>query len=115
MTITEACCLTEEYESVYQCYHELAKYFQTTCTEDKWISDHFFELALEVTGRLKESESRLMAEAHCNMGLALKENGKLSSHFSMDHVLCFCFLFHNISADSVGPHWPTDFAMWGGP
>ena len=61
---------------VYQCYHELAKYFQTTCGEDKWISDHFFELALEATSRLKDSDGQLLAEAHCNVGLALKEGGE---------------------------------------
>ena len=68
--------MTEDYESVYQCYHELAKYFQTTCNEDKWISDTFFDLALDATAKLKDSDGRLMAEAHCNVGLALKENGQ---------------------------------------
>ena len=71
-----SCCLPDDYEMVYQCYHELAKYFQTTCSEDKWISDHFFELALDATSRLKDSDGQLMAEAHCNVGLALKEGGE---------------------------------------
>ncbi|KAK2189244.1 hypothetical protein NP493_112g01025 [Ridgeia piscesae] len=100
LTRAEDMELEEDFESVYQCYHELAKYFQTTCNEDKWISDTFFDLALDATAKLKDSDGRLMAEAHCNVDLHSRKIGsylEATDHFEV---------FYQLTEDK--PEWVGD-------
>ena len=65
---------TGKYIEVYSCYFELAKYFQLTGEGDKWLSDYFFDMALDTTKHMTHDDGRLAAEANCNVGLALKES-----------------------------------------
>ena len=65
---------TGDYITVYHNYFELAKYFQVTSELDKWLSDYFFDMALDTTRFIKSDDNRLAAEANCNVGLALKES-----------------------------------------
>ena len=61
------------YAEVYKCQFKLARYFQST--KDKWLSDHFFNSCLRTSAGVKDDDGKMAAEGHCNVGLALEENG----------------------------------------
>ncbi|ELT88178.1 hypothetical protein CAPTEDRAFT_228860 [Capitella teleta] len=79
--LREQLCLVENamrqgnYAEVYTCRFKLARYFQST--NDKWLSDHFFESCLATATGIKTDEGKMAAEGHCNVGLALEESGDL--------------------------------------
>lgn len=59
----------QDYKTVYKSYLDLANYF--LLTDDIWLSDYFFEKCLSTAqDRLSESDPELLADAHCNLGLA---------------------------------------------
>ena len=54
----------------------MANYF--LLTDDIWLSDYFFEKCLSTAqDRLSESDPELLADAHCNLGLAYERLSKL--------------------------------------
>ncbi|XP_074651285.1 uncharacterized protein LOC141906035 [Tubulanus polymorphus] len=73
---------------VYKSLHELARYFQQT--SDKWLSDHFFSQCLSISSQVTDDDNLTLSEGHCNMGLAVEENGDYSNaaeHFESYHEL----------------------------
>lgn len=60
---------------MYSARFELAKYFQTT--GDKWLVDHFFNSCLTVSSQVQGDGGKMLAQGHCNVGLAMEQNGKL--------------------------------------
>jgi hypothetical protein len=52
----------------------LAHYF--LLKDDAWISDYFFTKCLDISKNAK-LDTRLEAEAHCNLGLAYERQGKI--------------------------------------
>ena len=86
MRIFSSFC-SENYSDVYKCQFKLARYFQTT--KDKWLSDHFFNSCLRTSAGVKDDDGKMAAEGHCNVGLALEENGTFRSQFCItsSHIL----------------------------
>ena len=64
-----------DFNTVYNCYHDLANYF--LLTDDVWFSNYFYEKCLSTAQeRLNQSDPQLKAEAHCNLGLAFERESK---------------------------------------
>jgi len=59
------------------CQYELARYFQNT--NDKWLSDHFYDSCLATAENVQNDGGKLAAQGHCNVGLAKEESGRLFS------------------------------------
>lgn len=53
---------------MYQSYLELASYFLKS--DDRWLSDSFYEKTLHVAQTYPQLDPQLAAEAHLNVGLA---------------------------------------------
>lgn len=53
---------------MYKSYLELASYFLKT--DDRWLSDFFYEKTLSVAQNHPQLDPQLAAEAHLNVGLA---------------------------------------------
>jgi len=88
LTQSEAADRIENYTLVYQCQYKLARFFQST--GDKWLADHFFENCLMTTHMVHDDEGRLAAEGHCNVGIALEQNGEYfeaAENFELYHNL----------------------------
>lgn len=90
LTQAEAAERSGKWEEVYECRHRLAEYF--LATQDIWLSDHFFQSALDTSLKVRLDGRRREGEAHCNMGLADERNGDNRS--AAEHME----QFHQISA-----------------
>lgn len=66
---------------MYHSYLELASYFQKS--DDRWLSDSFYEKCLSVAQTYPQLDPQLAAEAHLNVGLAYERRGS----FNMTHLL----------------------------
>ncbi len=89
LTRAESASRTANYEEVYQCQFNLARYFQNA--GDKWLADHFFARCLATTESVSGDDGRMRAEAHCNVGLAVEEHGDFFSaadNFELFYNLC---------------------------
>lgn len=58
---------------MYNSYLELASYFQKS--DDRWLSDSFYEKCLAVAETHPQLDPQLAAEAHLNVGLAYERRG----------------------------------------
>ena len=67
---------SEKYVEVYNCQFQLARYFQSTSVEDKWLADHFFARCLATSLLVQDDDGRHAAQGHCNVGLSLEESGE---------------------------------------
>jgi len=94
LTQAEAAERVGKWEEVYECRHRLAEYFLST--QDNWLSDHFFQSALDTSLKIRLDGRRREAEAHCNMGLADERNSNNKS--AAEHME----QFHQIS---TGQTW----------
>ena len=65
----------------------MAHYF--LLKDDAWISDYFFTKCLDISKNAK-LDTRLEAEAHCNLGLAYERQGKIPKK-----ILFFFIKFRN--------------------
>ncbi|XP_039264668.2 uncharacterized protein LOC120340468 [Styela clava] len=63
-----------KWDDVYACRHALAQYF-LECG-DLWLSDHFFQTALQISLNIKLDGRRRESEAHCHMALACERRGE---------------------------------------
>ena len=72
--LLNVCTVSGDFQSVYMARYELACYFQQT--NDKWLADHFFKTCLETSSFIDMDGGKTKAEGHCNVGLALEENGE---------------------------------------
>jgi len=66
--------VSDDFYRVYRCHNELAKYFQST--DDKWLSDHFFENCLNYSMKVEGGGGRVAAHGHCDVGLSLEKTGE---------------------------------------
>lgn len=64
-----------QYSTMYQSYLELASYFLKS--DDRWLSDSFYEKTLYVAQTYPQLDPQLAAEAHLNVGLADERRGDL--------------------------------------
>ncbi|XP_015199990.2 tetratricopeptide repeat protein 29 isoform X5 [Lepisosteus oculatus] len=71
LTRAEAAQRAGRYEEVYTNQVSLARYFDNS--EDKWLSDHFFESSLHTASLIKIDGGKKEAEAHSNMGKVYME------------------------------------------
>ena len=76
-----------DFNSVYFARYELASFFLDT--KDKWLSDHFFKTCLDTAENIDNDEGKTKAEGHCNVGIAVEENG-WSLFISIQNIF-FCF------------------------
>jgi len=58
---------------MYHSYLELASYFLKS--DDRWLSDSFFEKSLSVAQVYPQLDPQLAAEAYLNVGLAYERRG----------------------------------------
>ena len=58
---------------MYIARNQLALYFRQT--GDKWLVDHFFLTCLETAECIDTDGGRMLADGHCNVGIALEDNG----------------------------------------
>lgn len=58
---------------MYYNYLELAAYFQKS--DDRWLSDSFYEKCLSVAQKYPQLDPQLAAAAHLNVGLAYERRG----------------------------------------
>lgn len=58
---------------MYHNYLELASYFLKS--DDRWLSDSFYEKCLSVAQTYRQLDPELAAEAHLNVGLAYERRG----------------------------------------
>jgi len=58
---------------MYQSYLDLASYFLKS--DDRWLSDSFYEKTLYVAETYPQLDPQLAAEAHLNVGLADERRG----------------------------------------
>lgn len=58
---------------MYQSYVDLAAYFLKS--DDRWLSDSFYEKSLLVAQTYRQLDPQLAAEAHLNVGLAYERRG----------------------------------------
>lgn len=87
----------KKWKDVYECRVRLAEYFLTS--GDRWLSDHFFSTALDVSRNIRLDGRRREAEAHCNRALAYERNGSLQE--AVEHMR----QFHEITG---GQPWRND-------
>ncbi len=60
---------------MHKYYNDLANYF--LLTDDIWLSDYFFGKCLSATSEnLGSDDAMLIADSHCNLGLALERQSK---------------------------------------
>nr|XP_015199986.1 PREDICTED: tetratricopeptide repeat protein 29 isoform X1 [Lepisosteus oculatus] len=88
LTRAEAAQRAGRYEEVYTNQVSLARYFDNS--EDKWLSDHFFESSLHTASLIKIDGGKKEAEAHSNMGKVYMEKGQLekaTEHYEAFHHL----------------------------
>ncbi|UJR36572.1 hypothetical protein I4U23_029291 [Adineta vaga] len=64
-----------QYSNMYHNYLELAAYFLKS--DDRWLSDYFYEKSLNVAQTYSQFDPQLAAEAHLNVGLAYERRGDL--------------------------------------
>lgn len=74
LTLAEKAYRAGDFADVYRNRFTLACYFQTT---DKWLADHFFQTCLQTAGEMSDGDGKMKAEGHCNVGLAMEENGDI--------------------------------------
>ncbi len=58
---------------MYHSYLELASYFLKS--DDRWLSDSFYEKSLSVAQTYPQLDPQLAAEAYLNVGLAYERRG----------------------------------------
>uniref|UniRef100_A0A4W3HPK5 Tetratricopeptide repeat protein 29 n=1 Tax=Callorhinchus milii TaxID=7868 RepID=A0A4W3HPK5_CALMI len=85
LTRAEAAQRAGLYEEVYNSQLSLACYFKGT--EDKLLSDYFFETCLKTTAMISSDERQKEAEANANLGLAYEEKGQLNK--AVEHYEAF--------------------------
>ncbi len=61
---------------MYHSYLELASYFLKS--DDRWLSDSFYEKSLSVAEIYPQLDPKLAAEAHLNVGLAYERRGEIN-------------------------------------
>ncbi|KAL8617141.1 hypothetical protein ACOMHN_014311 [Nucella lapillus] len=89
LTLAEAAQRKGDYMAVYMARYELACYFQPT--KDKWLADHFFKTCLDTAANIDSDDGEIKAEARCNLGIVLEENGDFfgaAEHFEACYDLC---------------------------
>lgn len=65
---------------VYSSNQDLANYF--LLTDDIWLSDYFFEKCLTIAKKhYSSSDVPILADAHCNLGLAYERQSKYFGYF----------------------------------
>ena len=81
--------LSGDFQEVYRCRFELARYFQSS--GDKWLADHFFNTCLQTSSVVSNDGGKMQAEGYCNVALAQEENGKtaLTLYVLMDPSFWF--------------------------
>lgn len=85
LTNAEYAARLGKWDDVYACRHALARYFLQS--GDFWLSDHFFQTALDVSLNIKLDGRRRESEAHCHMGLACERRGEIEE--ACRHMLEF--------------------------
>ncbi|CAF4370213.1 unnamed protein product [Rotaria socialis] len=65
-----------QYSNMYHSYLELASFFLKS--DDRWLSDSFYEKCLSVAQTYQQLDPQLAAEAHLNVGLAYERRGDLA-------------------------------------
>ena len=65
-----------QYSNMYNSYLELASYFLQS--DDRWLSDSFYEKSLSVAQTYPQLDPQLAAEAHLNVGLAYERRGNIT-------------------------------------
>ncbi|MBN3297166.1 TTC29 protein, partial [Amia calva] len=88
LTRAEAAQRAGHYQEVYESQLSLAHYFNHS--DDKWLSDHFFESSLQTATLIKIDGGRKEAEAHSDMGRVYMEQGQLekaTEHYEAFHHL----------------------------
>ena len=66
-----------QYSTTYKSYLELASYFLKS--DDRWLSDFFYEKSLTVAQTFSQLDPKLAAEAYLNVGLAHERRGSISN------------------------------------
>ncbi|XP_064637606.1 tetratricopeptide repeat protein 29-like isoform X2 [Lineus longissimus] len=102
LTGSEEAGRKENFVDVYNSLYKLARYFQLT--GDKWLSDHFFDKCLQTSSSVQGDEGRMLAEAHCNMGLAIEESNNLlqsAEQFESFHVLVKGRSWEDVGGESL--------------
>lgn len=73
LTRAETAARKGDFQEVYRCRFELARYFQSS--GDKWLADHFFNTCLQTSAVVTDDGGKIQAEGYCNVALAQEENG----------------------------------------
>ncbi|CAM4876803.1 unnamed protein product [Rotaria socialis] len=68
-----------QYSNMYHSYLELASFFLKS--DDRWLSDSFYEKCLSVAQTYQQLDPQLAAEAHLNVGLAYERRAKALHSF----------------------------------
>ncbi|KAK7097851.1 tetratricopeptide repeat protein 29-like [Littorina saxatilis] len=105
LTSSEKAQRKGDFQSVYNARYDLACYFQQS--NDKWLSDHFFETCLETAASIDSDGGKTKAEGHCNVGLSLEENGdnfEAAEHFEAYYELAINHLQDWVREDVVRGH-----------
>lgn len=97
LTKAEYAARLGKWDDVYACRHALAQYF-LECG-DLWLSDHFFETALDTSTNIKLDGRRRESEANCHMGLACERRNEIEA--SCEHMQHFYQL-------TLGRLWSDD-------
>jgi hypothetical protein len=81
-----------QYSNMYNGYLELASYFLKS--DDRWLSDSFYEKSLSVAQTHPQLDPQLAAEAHLNVGLAYERRGSLKSIKKLTKILNYSRRFN---------------------
>lgn len=73
LTKAETAARKGDFQEVYRCRFDLARYFQSS--GDKWLADHFFNTCLQTSAMVTTDGGKMQAEGYCNVALAQEENG----------------------------------------
>ena len=70
---------------MYHSYLEVASYFLKS--DDRWLSDSFYEKTLLVAQTYRQLDPKLAAEAHLNVGLAYERRGRTNIKKEIDNKI----------------------------